>query len=521
MAAYQIGNLESTLFQTSGEPKALAERLMGERIISWERAPIDHEYFGPASEILTEIDEENIRQPTEEKVYQITFRLMGMDYIADPEKREQLFLDNPELHKEFSEKYWVAGQAVNFKMGGTAYETKPSEVVIERGKPKKSGALLYIGLALGGLATAAAGFLLGDVDGDGVSGKDELFRYHTNPFKHDPALKYVQRVKNLIRYDVKEYYTKEEIRDIQDNLMDSLLNDGIVSDDEINALESLEKSRRWWVTRDIINSGMIDSGKLHENWDGDLKEDGTPLTNYEEMLQGTNPLNRLETDPSDLSERYTAILAVAGYIKNPMEVESINGITELLKKNGYNDYNVHLVHDPGKNQMEMIKEYPIKVDYIGPAHERATAEEFLNHIKNLRSDENDTVYIYVSCHGNVNKLYMGGDVYIEEFNRILNQMESGEAIVTINASMSGAFIKQVNYPNMTIISTNSETESANIPINVFLESLDSGLSVRESFDKFEYQQKSWQEPGTHHPVMYSSMNGVEPINPLVYRKLDG
>lgn len=39
MTAKQIGNLESNLFQTSGEPKTLAERLRGERIISWERAP--------------------------------------------------------------------------------------------------------------------------------------------------------------------------------------------------------------------------------------------------------------------------------------------------------------------------------------------------------------------------------------------------------------------------------------------------------------------------------------------------
>jgi hypothetical protein len=155
--------------------------------ITFERTPIT-DGLNIAHEILNEIDEENIKQSTEEKVIQAAFSMAGMPYIDNPEDRERLFLDNPETYDSVLKKYWIADQAMNFRMGGTAYTSKPSEVEIERGTPKKSGALLYIVLALGGLASAAAGILLGDIDGDSVSGKDELLIYHTNPLKHDPAL---------------------------------------------------------------------------------------------------------------------------------------------------------------------------------------------------------------------------------------------------------------------------------------------------------------------------------------------
>jgi hypothetical protein len=327
----------------------------------------------------------------------------------------------------------------------------------------------------------------------------------------------------LIPKDAKIYYTDQEISDIKYNLINSILDNGKVDDIELQALEKL-KTERWYVARDIINSGMINAGVLNENWDSDLKDE-KPLSNIDEIRQGTNPLNKLENDPSNLSNRYAVIAAPTGFVSNDFEVKEMEKICEILKKNGYTDDNVFFVLDPGAGQIELVKDLPIKPDYEVkyingervPGDRPAQADHFLNYIKNLPSDENDLIFIYDTSHGNENSFYMGRSVDVSEFNGALSQMKCGESIIIFNICEGGAFVRSLHNlnqnPNMLLVSTLSETEYSGRGDEVvsLLKHLDSGVSTKEALDTF--LQKSHEH--SFHPVILSVRD--EPfINPLVY-----
>ncbi len=332
------------------------------------------------------------------------------------------------------------------------------------------------------------------------------------------AANYFLQAKQVIPDGPRAYYTQEELGSIGYNLYASLSADGRIGPDEeqvLQALNTVEWKNRWWIVRDIYNSGMVESTALNQDWD----KDG--ISNIAEIMNGTNPLNKLEVDPSNLSDRYAVITAVTGYAHISVEVKSVKGIMEFLYRNGYNDDNVFLVHNPGgAANYEIMKTFPIKVDYKGPSDSRATAEAFLNYIKNLPSDVNDQVFVYASAHGNVNYIHMGGNVHFSEFGDALKQMDCGEAVVVINCSNAGGYVENLyNYleknPNMLIIGTQSKTESLDFTLEVtkFVGYLDSGLSIEEAFNIFAYELGK----KGYHPVMYSGRE--EPFtNFLVYKK---
>lgn len=269
-------------------------------------------------------------------------------------------------------------------------------------------------------------------------------------------------INSLIPQDVRHYYTDKDIISLQEKLVNSVLSDGQVSNNEVVALGYLEGFNRWEIQRDVINSEMIDDRYLGENWDGDKSKTGKQLTNITELEQGTNPLNDLETDPSNLSERYAVIAAFSNVFLDsqdpsilvPTDLISHDALEfyHLLRMNGYGDDHVSLFLYHIDQKMEDIgpgvpipKPIPNSVsgwienkdnpnddidgidDYIlpdddwqwegdnewagknllsdlGPVqidyeNERVTLENFLNEVSDLPTDENDVIFIYHASHG--------------------------------------------------------------------------------------------------------------------------
>ena len=405
------------------------------------------------------------------------------------------------------------------------------------------------------LACGAALFALGaglalDLDGDNVIGFNEITKYHTNSIKRNPALEYAVNhgVKNptlasyviplesdgkldanekalidavgnidsaLIPKEIRDnYYTTEEINSVQENLLKNALANGKISDTEVDALKHLETWDRWWIVRDIYSSGMIDDAKLQENWDGDKTTNGSPLSNYEEIMQGTNPLESLETNPSNPSERYVVMVNVFG---GGFELERSREICEKLIKNGCKDDQIYLALNPGEDG---VSDFPATIDHIGNAGQRSTADYFLNSIKNLPSDENDIVLVCSTSHGNDDRITIGGNVFLPELNKALYEMKYGKAITVIDCCKAGGFVAGLNnnpyeLANMLGISQQSKYETSSIPfMKVFVEYLDSGLNVEGAFNQASYDMIELYD---HHPGIYFG-SPEEFTNPLKYVK---
>ncbi len=335
------------------------------------------------------------------------------------------------------------------------------------------------------------------------------------------VIRYINQAKEIIPPDIRIYYTNQDFNQIGYNLGRGLLEGGINPNVEkvLKILNDKEKWNRWWIVRDIYRAGMLGYKFLNEDWD----KDG--LTNLTEITQGTNPLNYLETNPNNLSKRYIIDVELIGRSKTPFnyDLEKMRRHCEIFKKNGYTDNNVILVAlNPGEYECKMLKNFPLKVDYIGRTYpEYTTAEKIFDYIRNLPSDENDTVFIYISAHGNVNRIRIGHpSPTASDVSDVLKQMKCGEGIIAFNSSYGGAFAKNLynlleNY-NILFMSTEGETYSGNTPITPFLEYLDEGMSVEEAFNKFaSYINKRTE--GRNNPSMFTRRE--EPfINFLVYRK---
>jgi len=158
-------------------------------------------------------------------------------------------------------------------------------------------------------------------------------------------------------------------------------------------------------------------------------------------------LNELETDPSNLSERW-AILVNGRDISDWNVAETY----QLLKRNGYDDSHIIFFHwndnpeplsggghvippalfpwlkqtIPERNWgIWYIVNYPnSEIDY---ETSEVTVENFLNAVKNLSSDDNDIVFIYYFGHGGTPFL-SDGFVEAEEFNKALSSIKYGRLI---------------------------------------------------------------------------------------------
>ena len=323
---------------------------------------------------------------------------------------------------------------------------------------------------------------------------------------------YYEYVEEEVILGYSAIFPSEELDFIGYALVDSLFEDGKFIKQKEEIWKNLMNWDRWWIVRDIIKSGVLKGKNLSEDFDLD------GIDNLTEILQGTNPLNYLEIDPSNLSERYVVIAWLAGGLNY---VEEAKKICEILVKNGYTNKNVFLTFEPLERKSEgwvfspeIVKDFPLEVDHI--LQPFLLRGYFLDDIRGLPSDENDIVFIHSNSHGNINHINPGDSISVQKFNDVIKQLKYGELIITVNACHSGAFLKQLDMkPNILAIATMSETERSDNSITPFIKYLDLGLSVKEAFDKFAYRSNI----DNIHPVMYSGRE--KPFtNPLVYKKIE-
>ena len=286
---------------------------------------------------------------------------------------------------------------------------------------------------------------------------------------------YYHQASSLIPEDRIIYYTPEELDSIGYNLVNSLFADDKISKEEEDVLRNLMKWDRWWIVRDIINSGMIDDKNLKEDWDKDK------LNNITEILQGTNPLNDLEIDPNNLSERYGIIGTPWGSWFN---TKRILELYHTLKKNGYDDdhiilflQNLYEDHKPDFTRKciedplfpwlkgDLLNDFPVHVDLGSEKGEHMPRAKFLRFFTNLPSDENDEVLFCFIGHGNIDRITIGDpSIRYYELNKAINSMQYGRMTFIVNISYGGGFIANLNRPQplkqVLAISSGSETESS-------------------------------------------------------------
>ena len=333
------------------------------------------------------------------------------------------------------------------------------------------------------------------------------------------VIRYINQAKEIIPPDIRIYYTNQDFNQIGYNLGRGLLEGGINSDVEkvLKILNNKEKWNRWWIVRDIYRSGMLGYKFLNEDWD----KDG--LTNLTEITQGTNPLNYLEITPNNLSERYAIYVEWIG--GSDFRLNVMERLCKIFKRNGYNDKNTILVAlSTDEEEWGKLELFPIKLDYmgqIGDTLRRETIDKIFNYMKNLPSDENDTVFIYISAHGNPREIAIGNpSPNFYDFANVIKEMKYGELIFALNSCHSGAFAKNLynllEDSNILFIPAQDETYDVNTPITPFLEYLDEGMSVEEAFNKFASYESKMSE-GRNNPLMFTRRE--EPfINFLVYIK---
>lgn len=251
---------------------------------------------------------------------------------------------------------------------------------------------------------------------------------------------------------------------------------------------------------------MINDEYLQENWDGDENIDGNVLSNYEEIIQGTNPLETLETRPDKLSERYVVMTGPVGDSGNEPRFREI---CQKFLKNGYDDDHIYLTLNPGERD---ATNFPVIIDHIGQSVELSTASVFLRDVKKLPSDGNDIVFVYTDSHGNENVISIGGNVRPSELNTALYEMQYGRAILVVHASKAGGFVDKFNdryycryeLPNILGISTQNRYESGNIDfINIFLEYMDCGLNLKSAFEETTHEMNNFGN-GYHPEIHFGS-----------------
>jgi len=392
-----------------------------------------------------------------------------------------------------------------------------------------------------------------DIDGDGLSDGFEILQLGTDPLKTNPSVAYavkkgidldlvsglrildddgvmgdnviefIDRLagvsSRLIPEEMTMYYTDEEILDLQTNLILSVLRDGRVSDVEIEVLDRLY-DERWYVARDIINSGMLDQDALYENWDGDLK-DGKPLNNIEEILQGTNPLDNLEVDPRNLSERYAIIVSRIHF-----DARYNWYIYHQLRKNGYTDRNivVSIYCSPGREddlvvyhvdlertssgdwtgarafyRKNLLRYFPIEADCAN-----MTSREFLNAIENMILDDNDLALIVYQGHG-PRPSFVDGEVIEQEMAESMSSLK-GRVVYVHCACQADMFLKDpifaryLSGKEVLFLGAMSAEETGGAAFSFsFLECLVKGYSINRAFESARrYTTENSDEHPTRH-----------------------
>jgi predicted transglutaminase-like cysteine proteinase len=235
----------------------------------------------------------------EELVEKATFKLMGKEYIENPDEREN-FLSDLKILQEYSRKRELAEAALSHLSGGMSYQSLPKKLIIPLKPADNSDRKVPFWAKIAALAGIASVVLIGahyyfnvflpkqeeerlkktDSDGDGISDWDEVHVYKTDPKKPNPVFKYAidkgipidiakklipldedgrmdENEKSLVDYlyNLSRLVLPEEAKAFQAKAVDKILADGKVSSDEAKALTYLS-TYSGEINKDYINLGL-------------------------------------------------------------------------------------------------------------------------------------------------------------------------------------------------------------------------------------------------------------------------
>jgi hypothetical protein len=349
---------------------------------------------------------------------------------------------------------------------------------------------------------------------------------------------YHPKVYNLIPEDIrKNYYTNKEVYDISRKLIEQLFSEGNPSPEVEDVANNLLSWKRWWIVRDIINSGMINEKNLKEDWDLDNFSNITEILSKKFYgIDGSNPLEKLETPLTDESKRYAVIINSIG----DMGAASENFVLyHLLKRNGYGDEDIYIFFSLMDRHKEMFNaewvkmslrayehiyladvlqplsnDTPMEIDYFEHEELKVKAQKVLDVLKALPSDKNDNILLFYVGHGSSMHFY-GTDgsgsetLYADQLKETIDSMKYGRFVLLHDACHSEIYLKNLKREGLKKgvvgIASMSADESGGAGGETFFEGLERGLSIRDAVEYWrnfnEERYKKWGiKP--QHPVMY-------------------
>ena len=205
------------------------------------------------------------------------------------------------------------------------------------------------------------------------------------------------------------YIVPNEIKWYQLLLIMYVLNDERVSDLEVKAINFLNnyiQQNRWYLVLDIIASGVLCDQYLFLDFDLD------GLNNYEELKTGSNPLNDLETDTSNLSERFVILVPPINCGSPPCRWDAFLELYHALKRHGYDDDHIFMVMPdlytlPQEYMIsflchkDLVRDLgDVKVDYY--FNTKSYPENIRNMLRNMHKwDGNDEIIVFEIGHGGI------------------------------------------------------------------------------------------------------------------------
>mgnify|MGYP000356635047 CR=1 FL=1 len=268
----------------------------------------------------------------------------------------------------------------------------------------------------------------------------------------------------------------------------------------------------------------------------------------DELKQGSNPLNDLEVDPNNPSERWAILINYDDTKYGDDDDDDNLTYYHLLKRNGFDDEHIILflekhddasipsrllspffewdfIRDVGK---DLFKDYKVEVDYL---NDEVNKENVLACLRNLASDENDIVLISVSAHGSKEGYFAidphtgyaeDTDLYGREFNEAIGQIKYGRLIYVQGSCHAEGFIRDIaNGPyqldNLLALGETSIGEPGGGAY--FAPILFSLLNYKPLFEAYEWSLEYVRRGHLNHPVLYyygQDDSWIYWFNPIVY-----
>jgi len=351
-------------------------------------------------------------------------------------------------------------------------------------------------------------------------------------------MKFIENSTEVIPEHIRKmYYTEGELLTIKLNLVNAVLSNKIVSQKEIDALKSLFKMKRWNIIRDVINSKIISDEILDQDSDDDN------ISNYKEILQGTNPLNSLEKSPDNLSERYLILINGLDRADIDESAEAILLVYHLARRNGYDDDHLivflnlrnldvkkvigdNLLWKQSWSCLDLLNDIAeIKQDY---RDEKVNFKNIVSAIKSLalKIDSNDEVIIYFDGHG-WERFSLNKDEALEyyHFNDLLSRLKNGRKVIILSSCSSEYIIRRLDQSKSGIntisntlgIATALEHQLASGGFGPWLfEFMDHGYSLLKAGTKIEKHLKSKNACGAFVRYYFTKEGAPYPKCPWIY-----